>query len=56
MPIVENENQTDAYYVCDFCEQKIEDPEENVVCCSLSERIICPTCNTPLRSLNSTRF
>ena len=29
MPIVENENQTDAYYVCDFCEQKIEDPEEN---------------------------
>ena len=29
MPIVENENQTDAYYVCDFCEQKIADPEEN---------------------------
>jgi hypothetical protein len=41
---VENEDQTEAYYVCDFCGQKIEDPEENVICCPVCERIICPKC------------
>jgi hypothetical protein len=44
VPIVENEDQTEAYYVCDFCQRKIEDPEENVVCCPVCERIICPAC------------
>ena len=53
MPIVENEDETDVSYVCDYCGEKIEDPEENVVCCSLCNRLICRKCweNYPLRNV-----
>ena len=54
MPIVENEDQTEACYVCDWCGEKIEDPEENVVCCSLCNRLICGKCleTYPLRNVD----
>jgi len=43
MPVVENEAQTDADYICDFCGEKIENEAGH--CCTVCQRIICVECS-----------
>jgi hypothetical protein len=44
MPVIVNEDETDAQYMCDICGVEIQDQTEGT-CCPMCGRIFCLDCS-----------